>query len=49
MTGELRRIGDVDEPLLSVVLPVHDESETLDELHRRLSAAVSLVGVHELV
>ena len=49
MTGGTRRIDDVDEPLLSVVLPVHDESETLDELHRRLAAAVSALGPHELV
>ncbi len=35
--------------LLSVVVPVFNELETVPELHRRLSAAVAGLGRHELV
>jgi polyisoprenyl-phosphate glycosyltransferase len=35
--------------LLSVVVPVFNEVEAVSELHRRLSAAVSGLGAHELV
>jgi dolichol-phosphate mannosyltransferase len=37
------------EELLSVVVPVFNEAETVKELHRRLSAAARRVGRHELV
>ena len=42
-------MSGMDGSLLSVVLPVHDEEETLEELHRRLRAAVAPLGAHELV
>ena len=35
--------------LLSVVVPVFNEVETVPELHRRLSAAVAVLGPHEIV
>jgi dolichol-phosphate mannosyltransferase len=35
--------------MISVVVPVHNEVETLDELHRRLSAVLDGLGQHEIV
>jgi polyisoprenyl-phosphate glycosyltransferase len=35
--------------LLSVVVPVHNEAPVLDELHRRLTAALEALGDYELV
>jgi dolichol-phosphate mannosyltransferase len=36
-------------PLLSVVVPVYNEVETVPELHRRLSAVMAPLGPYELV
>ena len=36
-------------PVLSVVLPVHNEQENLPELHRRLHTALETVGDYELL
>jgi polyisoprenyl-phosphate glycosyltransferase len=36
-------------PLVSVVVPVHDEREALPELHRRLRAALAAIGPVEVV
>ncbi|HST13828.1 MAG TPA: glycosyltransferase family 2 protein [Gaiellaceae bacterium] len=35
--------------MLSVVVPVYNEESTLHELHRRLAAVLSTVGLHEIV
>jgi dolichol-phosphate mannosyltransferase len=35
--------------MLSVVVPVHNEEQTLPELHRRLAAALAPLGDHEIV
>jgi polyisoprenyl-phosphate glycosyltransferase len=35
--------------VISVVVPVHNEAETLRELHRRLGAALAGLGAYELV
>jgi glycosyltransferase involved in cell wall biosynthesis len=39
----------ITDPLLSVVAPVFDEAETLPELHRRLTAALTPLGRYEIV
>ena len=35
--------------MLSVVVPIHNEEETLPELHRRLLAVLAPLGAHEIV
>jgi polyisoprenyl-phosphate glycosyltransferase len=35
--------------MISVVVPVHNEVETLDELHRRLASVLEGLGQHEIV
>jgi len=42
-------MNDHAEPLLSIVVPVYNESGVLDELLRRLQAAVEPIGPYELV
>ena len=38
-----------DNTLISVVAPVYNEAETVDELHRRLTAALIPLGSYEIV